>query len=142
MWKRIQVFNCSSLPSVRRGMEVVYRQQAMEIIHWMVSELKGMDLFQNDYNSTPAYTLSSTAPAFTPRPSDVVLQEPCFDGMETVSSDVLPRNALEMAALDVYAATCPREEIPYRLLSRRYDVAHEAYHRYLSSNNFCFRSDS
>lgn len=40
MRKRIQKFDCKAITPVVRNMEILYRQQAMEIIHWMTIELQ------------------------------------------------------------------------------------------------------
>ena len=40
MKKRIQRFKCLPINPVVRNMEVLYRKQTMEIIHWMTNELK------------------------------------------------------------------------------------------------------
>ena len=40
MRKRIQKFQCKTITPVVRNMEILYRQQAMQIIHWMTNELE------------------------------------------------------------------------------------------------------
>ena len=52
MKKRIQKFKCLAIKPVVRNMDVLYRRQAMEIIHWMTVVLQVMVLalfssFQN-----------------------------------------------------------------------------------------------
>ena len=42
-------------------MEEVYKRQTMDIIHYMVSKLEGMDLFETPFNNNPNYTETRNA---------------------------------------------------------------------------------
>ena len=135
MLDRIQFFDCTAMPVVRRGMETVYRYRAMHIIHWMVQKLDGMDLFENPHNKTPAFIMA-------PEPfrevdhseqqnvTTIDLTAADYEDLYNVDESILPQAAIERAHLDVYDSSGPeQEQIPYRLTSSAYDVSSEAYHR-------------
>lgn len=123
------------MPVIRRGMEVVYKARAMDIIHWMVQLLDGMDLFENSHNNTPAFIIPQEPYAEDDwedemAPTTIDLTAEGCDDLVNVDESVLPRAAIERAHLDVYDSTGnEHEQIPYRLTSPAYDVNSDAYHR-------------
>ena len=129
---RIQYFQCRSMPKVKTGMDAVYRKRAMNIIHWVVHMLDGMDLFENKLNDTPKFDLLPP-PGFSPESDQAATPEVIdltFEDMPTVTEAVLPREAVERAHLDVYDASGPDHQvIPYRLTSPAYALDSDAYHR-------------
>ena len=52
--KRLWLFKCKTIKPLVRNMDVLYRQQAMEIVHWMASELE----VQNDLSSLSNFEFS------------------------------------------------------------------------------------
>ena len=97
----------------------------MKIIHWIVTMLEGMDLFENPLNNTPKFILSNE-PIIAPQEQPVEIIDLTCD--ENVTEAILPRAAVERAHLDVYDASGPLNVVPYRLTSRAYDLDSQEYH--------------
>ena len=122
------------MPDVRRGMERVYKRMAMEIIHWMIIQLEGMDLFANELNGTPAIIPGEDdedEPTTSTNFPEVIDLTNCdLEELATVTPAILPRAAVEKAHLDVYDTSGPDHEMPpYRLTKRSYTLDSDAYHR-------------
>lgn len=55
MRKRLQKFQCRTITPIVRNMDVLYRAQAMEIIHWMTEELQVLIEFYYYYIVSDKY---------------------------------------------------------------------------------------
>ena len=96
MWNRLQRFDCVGLPDVDRTMEDKYRQQAMEIIHWMTIFLKDVDLFGNSLNGNPMYHPPTTVPEEDT--FDIIIEGDTNVNLSVLDSSIMPIGTVEVSA--------------------------------------------
>ena len=142
MQRRMHVFKCSTIPNCRTGFEVMFRQRAMEIIHWIATETDGMPLFddhdiQTNFDEDEDEQRLMLAAEEDDTPSVPEFYSLDLSNMRYVDESILPRRSIVRAHLDVYDSLEEPHLPPYRLFSG-YDVASEDYHRsvYLNIQDF------
>ena len=119
MQRRMEVFKCRTIPNCRTGYEVMYRQRAMEIIHWIATETEGMPLFDdhdvlNNYDEDEEDLMLLAAAEETEETQNL----PDFyrldlSTMRYVDESVLPHRSIVRAHLDDYDATKEPNNPPY-----------------------------
>ena len=98
-------------------MEQQYRDQAIEIAHWLAEEVKEMPLFE-----------SPVAQKLTNRRFDLSKKRKSFDVEGTLDESILPTTSIELAHLDVHdSRRNDVQVVPFRLTT--FDIDSEAYQR-------------
>lgn len=137
MEKRMQVFECKTIPNCRPGYDVMYTQRAMEIIHWMAEKLHDVPLFDDadvgtSYDDQVPILNRSLEPISVP---DFTTSD--LTNLRYVDETILPQRTVLRAYLDAYDhhgdVNCP----PFRITSKAYALDSLAYHRsvYLNIRN-------
>ena len=122
MMDRIEVFHCKKIPGLRPGMELKFREHAMEIIHWMGELVKDMPLWEDSDIRGEDFELQESSEHYIPSVIDL-------SDLPDVDESVLPQSTVVRAHLDVYDTTADTQIYPYRLTSPEYDFNSIEYHK-------------
>ena len=92
-------FQCTSIPNVVKGYDRLFKRQAMEIIHWMATETRGMDLFANALTKNPSYERRS--PTFREiyektKAAHLVSNDTITQDIGEVNVSILPNRTIEV----------------------------------------------
>ena len=145
MDRRMHVFKCQTIPNCRAGYEVMFRRKAMDILHWIITEISEMPLFDDQditFGDDDEDRLEGIITDQQPSNS-VVIPVPDLASLTHIDESVLPYRAVVRAHLDVYDAIEDGNNPPLRLTSRAYDVASTEYHQsvYLNIKDYTHTVD-
>ena len=129
MERRMQVFQCKTIPNCRTGYEVMFRNKAMHIIHWVISEIAGLPLFDDQ-------DITYGDEGDDDRLEEMVVEEhvaisiaaPDVTELSTVDESILPYRTVVRAHLDVFDAAENANDPPRRITSAAYALDSEEYH--------------
>ena len=121
MMDRIEVFYCKKLPNHKPGVELIYRKNAMEIIHWMAEMTKGMPLWEDNDIRGEEMEVECEQPQYVPPVIDM-------SDVADVDESILSQSTVIRAHLDVYDETADTQVLPYRLTSAEFNLDSVRYH--------------
>ena len=132
----MQVFHCKTIPNCRTGYEVMFRHRAMEIVHWISTQIEGYPNFE-DHDLITAYgqdeedRLQELTTQILP---GELLPQIDLPSLRCVDETVLPPRSIVRAHLDVYDAVSDDHCPPHRLTRPSYDLQGEDYHQSVYMN--------